>query len=184
MDAYFQILDRAEMLESRAKVLDIGAGGFLGETTTKNLVKIFIPENIVLMDIDDKRLLKMSYIRCPKIHGDFFTYKFEEKFDLISVDLPSGVQFERYWEILTKSNELLKDGGYLLTYEILDMNYISMLSYENHGNIRRHLIRNYESDKLRITDSVLKEFYIDKDFKFISSMPKNSLMQWILLKKN
>lgn len=177
-------------LHRDAKILDVGAGGFCGAVTTKNLLSNFIHENISLIEVKEESYNKLcaAFPRCKKIHGDFFTHDFgAEKFDLISIDLDSIIQFTRWDEILTRANSLLKDGGNILTYSVRDMSFIKMLTgpspSENETIIRKHIFNIYLSDGIVTGDHFKKYFGSHEHFEFIHSRPKNDLIQWVLLKK-
>lgn len=184
MSNYKQLLKTAKIPQN-GKILDIGAGGFGGQTTTQFLVQLYNPENITLIEYNKVHFEKLNmFPKCKKIFGDFFSYDFkEEKFDLISVDLDSILQFGRWEEILKICDTLLTKNGYIVAYTIADMSKIKMLNAENENVIKDHLLKAYGIDTVIKKEHLLKYYDKDAEFEFVDSIEKNDLIQWILIKR-
>lgn len=181
MNPYLQLI-QSTTLPDTAKVLDIGAGGFGGANTVANLIKKFYPENITLIENNEMFFNKLQvYPNCKKILADFFTYKFEQKFDLISIDLDSILQFGKFQEILNLASELLTADGYIIFYEINNIDFIKTGNLKDEAITRNHIVETYGTDKI-ITTAHFKQ-YFTKDFEVIGNIARTDLLQWVLIKK-
>lgn len=189
---YFELVKRAGLNKEKATVLDVGAGGFCGSITTIHLASHFKNSNISLIELDNGKYNALcgdvKFKDCRKIRGDFFNYDFgAEKYDLISVDLDSAIQFLQWDDILKRAEYLLKENGHLILYTILNMKHINMLctsrNTPNEILIREHLNKTYNKDTVINKEDLQQYFSKSEIFEFANSTAKNELIQWLLLKK-
>jgi SAM-dependent methyltransferase len=180
------LLYKIDVLQEHS-VLDIGAGGFGGEYTTKYIIQRYNHKKITLMDVEQFFMPKIAkYTDCNKVCADFFQYDFgNEKFDLITVDLCTKVQFGRWQEIWEKIGEILNTNGYVIFNGIMNINFIHLLnarhSTENESLIRTHLKETYGTDIL--TESHYKEYFAKQGYEFIAIEKRTELLNWVLVKK-
>src|SRR2546421_4153499 len=91
-DSSFRDLVAALQLQGVARILDVGAGGFLGETTTIHLLDLFPDAQITAVELDAERAdaLKEKFgDRMEVVAGDIEEYAPPEPFDLVVIDLDS-----------------------------------------------------------------------------------------------
>jgi len=101
-----------------AKVLDVGAGGFVGETTTKHLVNKF--DHVFALEQNEAACGKLREKYTPEILTvlcgsiEEFVPLFE--YDLMVVDLNSGqIPFIRDTLIEHYGRYIVRIGGYIIT---------------------------------------------------------------------
>jgi SAM-dependent methyltransferase len=116
---FFMVTGFAEILNSlnlpaHPAILDVGAGGFTGETTTIHLVKV--PgariDAIELVPERAQRLADKFTGKVNVINGDFLQHRFERVYDLVVLDLDSQIIPALYesW-LFGKVKEILKPTG-------------------------------------------------------------------------
>ena len=124
-------------LESNAKVVDIGAGGFEGETTTKHLVDRF--DWVVAVDKNRDRALKLAD-KFDKEKLGIIVCTLEDfeplhPYDLMVIDLDEGQIPWIFKEAIPKyGSNIVKFGGYVITLsdETSDLTFISHRIYNNY----------------------------------------------------
>src|SRR4051812_28417177 len=85
-DSSFRDLVDALQLDAVARILDVGAGGFLGETTTIHLLELFPEADITAVELDEERakgLEEKFGDRLGVVAGDVEAYAPPAPFDLI-----------------------------------------------------------------------------------------------------
>lgn len=167
------------------KVLDVGAGGFCGATTTQFLAAMFPQKDITLIEQKEGLIppLKETFPEANVIHGDFFEYSPRNKYGLLSVDLNFQNHVTRWDDILKASHKLLKKGGVLITYTVNSLDGLPMIQ-ENHDDARKFVKEIMETGDSMVSKEVLQEYFSKNElFSFVDCQPKNLLIQWILLQK-
>lgn len=113
-----------------SKVLDVGGGGLDGENTTNFLRERFEDTNITLIDIApgriDAYLEKFAVNEVFRVmEGDFYKVNWEEKFDLIVLDLNIDNNIKQDWTSkgLNRIHGLLNPGGIVITYVMITDEY-------------------------------------------------------------
>lgn len=90
----FRDLLAALPLGDVSRVLDVGAGGFVGETTTRFLVELFPDAAITALELNADRAAALNERfgdAIEVIEGDVREFEPEQPFDLVVVDLDSGL---------------------------------------------------------------------------------------------
>jgi phospholipid N-methyltransferase len=178
------------------KVLDVGAGGFCGETTTQYLVK-HVTGEITAIEIEKDKALALkerfqSQSQVNVINGDFLKYRFDDIFDLIILDLDTKLIPEMFevW-INGKVFDLLSNNGIVIA--------INVGSYANccdkEKGLQEHLhkliyefMQRYWGTLLVTDNVIINKFNTDSRYRVIEVVdkwykdPKN-FIQWIVLKK-
>jgi predicted O-methyltransferase YrrM len=101
------------------RILDVGAGGFLGTTTTEFLIAQFPDAEVWAVEIDEDRaqgLREKFGDSLEVVTTDVAAFETEEPFDLVVLDLDSGripMTFERLLPDVVP--RLLRPGGLLVT---------------------------------------------------------------------
>lgn len=121
------------------RVLDVGALGLLGENTTQFLVDHFGEKNVIGICTrpEQPEPFLQQHPDFQFIIDDFYVHNFEEKFDLLSLDLNIEKNLEDWSsEGLEKLKQYIKPGGYLLNYIMTTTEYGDPL-------ITPHLLRKH-----------------------------------------
>lgn len=176
------------------RVLDVGAGGFCGETTTQHLVK-YIRGEITAIEINEEKALALKerfYPQVVVINGDFLKYKFDDVFDLIVLDLDAKLIPDMFeiW-LNDKVYNLLSSNGIVIV--------INVGSYENCSdkekglNIHIHkliydFMQRYWKTLIVDNNVINNKFANDTKYDLVevvdkwANNPKN-IIQWVVLKK-
>lgn len=99
------------------RILDVGAGGFVGETTTKYLIALpgARVDGIELDKPEVDALAAKFGDKVRAMHGNFLTHEFDTTYDVIVLDMDSQTlpaQFESW--IPGKVTELLNPNGIII----------------------------------------------------------------------
>ncbi len=106
-----------------ARVLDVGAGGFLGETTTRYLLESFPAAEVVAVEHNEERAAALAekYADTPRLSvvaQSFFDHE-SEPYDLVVLDLDSGLVPRIFSELLDgRVFDLLAPSGVVITVTI------------------------------------------------------------------
>lgn len=167
------------------KVLDVGAGGFCGATTTQFLTLMFPQKDITLIELKEGLIppLKEAFPEANVVCGNFFEYSPRNKYGLVSVDLNFMYHVTRWDAILGTAYRLLKKGGMLITYTINSLEGLSMVK-GSHDDARM-LVKDILGTNESYVSKETLQAYFDKNemFSFVDCREKNLLVQWILLQK-
>ncbi len=111
-------------LPRAARVLDIGAGGFVGETTTRHLTDL-VDAPVVALERDEGRAAKLAERFGDAIEvvaADAFAYAPADRFDLAVVDLDTGLIPRVFDELLDRlAAGALAPGGHAVVAIVTDL---------------------------------------------------------------
>ncbi|AIF82013.1 hypothetical protein I862_07295 [endosymbiont of Acanthamoeba sp. UWC8] len=106
-------------------ILDIGAGGFVGETTTKHLTNYFKQSKIIALEkrIEACEQLEKKFAgKIEVICGDIANFNKGAPYDLIVIDLDASLITWIYEELLENQlYKLLKPNGYIIAIGIANI---------------------------------------------------------------
>jgi len=176
--AQFEKLVVALALPPRPRVLDVGAGGFLGTNTTAHLLKL-PGATIDAIEISSDHALALAERfegRLNVITGDFLQHPFAQRYDLIVLDLDSPLIPALYNEwIPGKVKQLLTRGGAVIA---LCFGYAPETQIDSYGLApetqilaRKFLMRKFGATVL--TPAILEDAYRqDADYEFVAMRGK------------
>jgi hypothetical protein len=201
MDAFEAIVKKLR-LPRHPRILDVGAGGFVGETTTRHLVRYFGGE-ITAIEIHQGRAERLQEAFQDKIKvicGDFTQYQWNDRFDLIVLDLdPLCMPAIFYAWLPGKVFRLLRPGGYTIAINLANWeNAITPGSAIHYGcdlrlrfapgDLMHGFLLTYWG-ALNVTEAVVRgKFARDPLYKVVSVMdkwvndPKN-IINYVCLQK-
>lgn len=109
-------------LPANPRVLDVGAGGFLGETTTIHLLSLLDARvDAVEINPDRARALQQKFgDRIRVFSQDFEKFAPGDRYDLIVFDLDSHLIAAQYERFLTVAAKMVKPGGKIINSIIYD----------------------------------------------------------------
>lgn len=175
------------ILPKDLKVLDIGALGLLGENTTQFLVNHFQPKNVlgICLRPEQPEPFLEKYPDFKLILGDFETYPFEEKFDLVVADLPIEKNLEDWSEEgLAKIKKFLKPGAYFLNYIMATTEYGDPLITP--FLIRKHWMNWWQHSPFDdgVNESIGRKLKTLEDWELVLALKeeRRSYIIWTLLK--
>lgn len=115
MDAFEKIISK---LDKSLSVLDVGAGGQVGYNTTNALLAHFTDVTLINNSLEKTKEFREKNPEVPIIIDDFYTYKFDKKFDLIVLDLgkKQSIQDWREKVLNNRVKNLLTQKGMVITY--------------------------------------------------------------------
>lgn len=192
--AFFEVAN-ALRLPAGADILDVGAGGFAGTNTTVHLLKLKSPK-IDAIELDPGRAKVLADKFAGQINvftGDFLTHEFGKTYDLIVLDLDSGIIPAIYESWLPgKVKSLLKPGGAVIVlcfgYAPDTPNDTYGLAHEIQVVAKEFLRRHFGATSL--TPATVKSLYEkDKDYSFVTMLGKSNARQqpetivWIGLRR-
>lgn len=174
-----------QVLPKDAKVLDVGVAGVGGENTSDFLSKHF---NRVLGVTIDERGLAMAQNRYKNydfIHDNFYNRPFEQKFDLLVLDLTIESNLLNDWSDkgLERAYNLIKPGGFLINF---------VMATDQYGDpditpdlIRWHSKRWWKSDT-PTTEAIGKKLEVIKGFKLHVAAPelRRPYIYWVMLQRD
>lgn len=103
-----------------SEVLDVGGGGLGGVNTTNYLITHFGGDNVTCINDKEERVAQfiLDNPDVRMIVGDFYTYRFRRKFDLIVLDMNLALNIRDWEEGVLKKRvvKLLKKGGFVINY--------------------------------------------------------------------
>ncbi len=107
------------------RILDVGAGGFVGATTTVHLLDLFPDAHVTAVELDPTRadaLREEFGERIEVVTADIAEYEAEELFDLIVIDLDTGA-VPHIFDVLLEEVllPLTRPGGLIVTIIVLDL---------------------------------------------------------------
>ncbi len=118
----FRGMAQSLRLPERALILDVGAGGFAGATTTAHLVERW-PGRVHALEIRPERAQALHDKLGGRITievGDFYTYAPDQPFDLVVLDLDTSGHSRQYYEGIPKARGLLEPAGKVIASLIYD----------------------------------------------------------------
>jgi hypothetical protein len=174
---FCEVLSALELPNSPV-ILDVGAGGFVGSTTTVHLARVpgaridaveLVPE--LARKLDEKFAGQINVV-----NGDFLSYPFDKRYDLVCLDLDSGfipALFENW--LPGKVKEILHPTGAVI---VLCFGYAPKsfspefgLAEESQILADRFLPRYFGTNVLT-PDVVKAAFENNTDYRFISMAGK------------
>ena len=169
----------------KGSVLDVGCGGLEGENTTDYLVEYFGVESITGVckwkkDIDKYRL-KVPEINI--IETDYYGIEFNEKFDLVVLDLNIENNLKDWTdEGLKRTSKLVKKDGVLINYVMMTDAYGD--PNETPQMIRDHRKNFWESDEWK-NEMVGARIRKIKGFKLlgVEREERRPYIYWVALQK-
>jgi len=122
----FRTLLKLLKYPEKPRILEVG--GATGEHTTTHLLDCFSSE-IDILEIDKERAeaLQIKFDKDPRSLGrvhlhnmDALNFESSELFDILVLDLPTGMIPEQFTQFLPKMDRLVRSGGRVFLYLIYD----------------------------------------------------------------
>lgn len=165
-------------------ILDVGCGGLLGENTTVYLVEKFGDSKVLGICRDNQQtgMFRNRFPNLKIITGDFYSHKFEQKFDLIVLDLNADNNFKDWsHDQLQKVREMLNDGGVIINYV---MGTIWYDSEEFAKQIANHWLNWWDTDEIN-RETIERRLKRLQDFKIlaIEQEARRPYIWWVAIQK-
>jgi predicted O-methyltransferase YrrM len=190
----FRSLLRALGLRRVDSVLDVGAGGFVGETTTTHLLDL-LDAAITAVELDRDRVAALRERfgdRLEVVCGDAFEWDDGRAFDLVVLDIDTPripAIFEEHLE--GRLLELVRPGGVLIIAIVCDLDQAfhgpKALPSSNEPLIAPFVERHFGSR--RLTDRGLKAHYADhphyRALAMVEKWPRDpgNYIAWLALQR-
>lgn len=192
-DSSFRNLITALELDP-SRILDVGAGGFVGETTTIHLLDLFPEAKLTAVELDPGRadaLRERFGERIEVVTGDVARYLPEQPFDLTVIDLDSSAVPLVFDDLLEQVLvPLTRPGGVIVTNLALDLYNAyhgprPLLTPENEPLMCAFMLRRF--GHLLLTDTRIKAAFAEhSDLTPIVTIEKwpgerANMMGWLAL---
>ena len=132
-DSGFRAIIKGLKLPPKPRILDVGAGGFAGETTTVHLLELAGGE-IDAVEINAERasaLQKKFGKAINVINRGFGEFVAEAHYDLIVFDLDSNMTATQYTKFLAPASKMLRPGGKVIS----NIFYDSALAFDANSKL-------------------------------------------------
>lgn len=111
-------------IKKNPRILDLGAGGFCGESTLKYYFDLLGDGSIDAIELEPERALRLREkfgSRVNVIESDAFSYAYDGEYDLIVIDLDSGLIPEVMNSLLKKLEPFISQNCFLIVLCINDL---------------------------------------------------------------
>jgi len=182
-------------LKSGSNILDVGAFGICSEDEVGFNTSIMILDHYTHCNIDGINL-DNSYLKNPRhtemnmIQNDFFSHKYEKKYDLIICDLYFH-PLRRFWQsncLDTLIKDILNPGGYFLIWFHRNLNILERHWYLDHNatDYANFIMNFWQIDQPKLTIRRMQEILplrISEDWQVISchEEAERSYINWSIL---
>jgi predicted O-methyltransferase YrrM len=182
------------------RIIDVGAGGFVGQTTTRHLVEIPRAE-VTAVEISAERAQRLAEAfgdRVNVICGDFATVELQGSYDLVVIDTDVLVMPTAFQNWLNgRVFRLLRPGGYVIAINLSSWTNATAPGAAIHYGVddrRRLQIGDFMHDfmlsywgALEVTPEVVRgKFAADSGYEFVAvkdKWPKKNIISYVCLRK-